>query len=65
MDLQLACKLLLAESGGNTQQAQNAGVGRCEVKNSQFFSKLRSGMRTQLGEEERRLSSFHFFLSHL
>ena len=65
MDLQLACKLLLAESGGNAQQSQNAGVGRSQVKNPQSFSKLRSGMRTQLGEEKRRFSSFHSLVSHL
>jgi hypothetical protein len=46
MDSQLACKLLLAESGGNTQQAQDAGVGRRQIKNPQSFSKLGSGMRT-------------------
>ena len=32
VDLQLACELLLAESGGNPQQAQNAGVGRYQVE---------------------------------
>jgi hypothetical protein len=40
-------------------------VFRRQVKNPQSFSKLRSGVRTQLGEEKRRFSSFHFLVSHL
>jgi ABC-type uncharacterized transport system ATPase component len=65
VDLQLACELLLAQSGGNPQHAQNAGVSRRQVKNSQSLSKLRSGMRTKLGKEERWFSSFHSLVSHL
>ena len=65
MNLQLDRKFLLAEPRGNPQQAEDAGIGRCQVKNLQSFSKLRSGVRTQLGEEKRRFSSIRFLASHL
>ena len=42
VDIQLACKLLLTEPGRNPQQAQNAGVGRCQVKKPQSWQLSRT-----------------------
>jgi hypothetical protein len=65
MDPQLRSKLLLAEPGHNAQKTQDAGVRGHKVKNLQSFSKLRSGVRSQLGKEEGRFSSFHSLVIHL
>ncbi len=55
MNLQSGCKLLLARPGFDTKQAQNSCICRRELQNPQSFSKLRRGMRSKLGEQERRL----------
>jgi hypothetical protein len=55
MNLQPRRQLLLAQSGVGAQHSQNPRICRCEFDNSQSFSKLRRGMRSKLGEQERRL----------
>ena len=65
MNLQLGCELLLAQSGGNAQQPQDSCIWRGEVENPQSFSKLRRGMRSKLGKQERRLCFFHLVGIHL
>jgi len=65
MNLQPCCELLLAQSGRNAQQPQDSCIWRCEIENPQSFSKLRCGMRSKLGKQERRLSFFHLAASHL
>ena len=54
MNLQLRGELLLAQSRRNAQQPQNSRIRRCEFENPQSFSKLRRGMRSKLGKQERR-----------
>jgi hypothetical protein len=55
MNLQPASKLLLARPSLDTKQAQNSRICRRELQNPQSFSKLRPGMRSKLGKQERRL----------
>ncbi|GGA70162.1 hypothetical protein GCM10011507_22130 [Edaphobacter acidisoli] len=54
MNPEPAGKLLLAQSGCNAQQPQNARILWREVQNFESFSKLRGGMRPKLGEQKRR-----------
>ena len=65
MNLQLRCELLLAQTRCNAQQPQDSGICRREFENPQSFSKLRRGMRSKLGEQERRLTFSRFVVVHL
>ena len=60
MNLYPRRQLLLAQSRLSAQQPQDSRICRCQFENSQFFSKLRRSVRTNLGKQESGL-----FLSHL
>ncbi len=64
MNFQLSCEFLLAQSGRNAQQPKDSCIWRCEFENPQSFSKLRCGMRSKLGKQERGLSFFHLVESN-
>ena len=49
VNLQFSGELLLAQSGRNPEQAQDSRICRREFENRQSFSKLRRGVRSQLG----------------
>ena len=65
MNPQPGRELLLARPNLNAKQAQNSRICRRQLQNSQSFSKLRGGMRSKLGKQERRLFQSHLTLSHL
>ena len=64
MNPQPRCQLLLAQSCLCTQQPEDSRICRCEIENSQSFSKLRRGMRSQLGQQKRRLVLSYLTIIH-
>lgn len=65
MNFELGRKFLLAQSGRDAEQAQNAGIRRRQPQNSQSFSELHRRVRSQLGKQERWPSIFWLIWIHL
>jgi hypothetical protein len=65
VNLKLSRELLLAHPSLDPEKPQDPRIRRREFENPQSFSKLRRGMRSKLGKQERRLFLSHLIAIHL